>query len=576
MRRGAIASVAIAAVLALLVISNLTYRKRRQERAILTDRLEEYAADVANSRYVDFGVLLHTVVSDPNGTALIPGKQALLRVVRSRLLGGILDTKSHPPRIIARSRNPRVWFCSEDQEPGVLHSDEEPRGQLVYGSEGAGKTTMLAMWHFCRVLEHIGEKREGGQTAPTKSRLKMVRDEMLSLYPREWYRHLKSQDVIRFRDGTRIQLKATKQQSAASGSPIQGFNWSWCGRDEGQDQIDRHEDIQARGRAARDGGSYYKQCITATAKDASEWRAFREMLIASGQWLRRTLLGLRSPFIGAEYWEGLKATMSKREYRRRVLAEDVGVELAVYYGWDREMNLRTMPPGALDVTAAILAPYQSYTQAGARFALVAGHDPGVIFNTTVLKRLAIINSVPTWVVVGEWQSKQTTPGQHARDLKKYIQETFGYELGPGTSKVAIFCDPHGKGEQQTDYQTHYMAFQREGLDIFSPAPMSGRIKRSARVGMINRLLGGNASDGHVRLVIATDRQGKPVAPHLVRALETLEKREGDDNPEGGRHKDESDQTHAPAAASYALWPFEQEAFTTATVALAMSEARRLR
>ena len=47
-------------------------------------------------------------------------------------------------------------------------------------------------------------------------------------------------------------------------------------------------------------------------------------------------------------------------------------------------------------------------------------------------------------------------------------------------------------------------------------------------------------------------EGEPIAPVLVDAFETLEKREGEDDPEGVRPKDETDKTHAPAALGYGL------------------------
>jgi hypothetical protein len=253
--------------------------------------------------------------------------------------------------------------------------------------------------------------------------------------------------------------------------------------------------------------------------------------------------------------------------------------LAVYYAWDRDRNLVALPRIATDVTVAVLGDYQSYLRPGARFALLAGHDPGSIYNTTTLWRLIMFPSriagrapVPTWVCVGEFVTEQTTQREHARRLKLYIQERWGFEMGPETSKVAVFCDPHGKGEAQTDYQATYMAFQKEGLDVFSPAPTTARIQRSARIELINRLCA--SYDGSVRMVVACDEHRQPCAPVLVESFESLEKRPGDDDPEGSQRKDEKDRTHAPVSAAYALWMFEQEAFTERTVARALEAARR--
>ncbi len=554
--------VLVAVLVGVTVFGNATWNKRKLQRELAD-------AVTAFDRYVDIGVELRVVVADPQGRNLLDGKP-LLRVVRTHRFGGMLDTSAVPPRLCGPSQRPRVWYASEDQEAVILHDDPLVCGQLVHGSEGAGKSRTAGMWLYRLWVEALGEGREFGLTAPTTVRLDFVRQEMFALFAPDWFRYASAAARFVMCDGTRIQLVSTYRQSAAQGSPVQGFNWSGCVRDEGQDQIDVHEDIEARGRSAKHGR--YKQLITATAKDDSAWRTLRDSLEASGLWVRRTMLGMSSPFVTAKFWADKKLTMSPREYERRVLALDVGVELAVYYGWDRRRNLVALPQIATDVTAAILANYQSYIRPGASFALVGCHDPGVIYNTTEILRLIMFGDMPTWVVVGEVQTKQTTPGEHAKAVKKYVRERFGFENGPDTSKIAIFCDPHGKGESQTDYQTHYMAFQKEGLDVFSPS--RDRIKRTARIGMVNRLLFDAAS--RIRLVIAVDAQRIPVAPVLVRAFETMEKRAGDDDPEGIQRKDETDQSHGPAALSYGLWPFEQEAFTEATQRTALAEARRVR
>ena len=565
------------------MFSDLTWRKRQQER-----ELRDFAEDA--DRYVDVGVELCVVVEDPNGEAFIPDKPKL-RIVRRHYAGGIIDTRANPPRIISSSQRRTVWYCSEEQEAIILHADDEQLGQLIYGSEGGGKTETLPMWHFWRWLEHLGEQREGGQTAPTKQRLEVFLEAFRARIPERWYRYRSSKRIIRMCDGTKIRLVSTHRPSSASGSPIQGFGWSWCGMDEAQDSTERWDDVESRGRAARvvNGRSWYKQARTCTAKDTGVWREAKEKLLSSGIWKKRTLLGLASPFIPRSFWSDKAKTMSRREYERRVLAMDVGVELAVYYGWDRTRNLTVRPRIATDVTSAVLDDYQSYVCPGARFSIGVGHDPGNIYNTSVIYRLVMLDKSPTWFVVGEYQTKQTTARQHARGLRAHLERHFGVELrlpngrhDPDSSKAAIFCDPHGKGSGDTDYQTVYMAFQAEGLDVFSPARK--QIKRNARVGMVNRLLC-DATDTP-RLMVAClpgdarelgpafEVLGIPSRSALIDAFESLEKKAGDDDPEGSQAKDVDDKTHAPAALGYGLWVFEQEAFTTETTRRALAAARR--
>lgn len=585
----------LAALLALLVLAgvlltNKSFRRRQAMRVIAETTDGE-------SRWVDCGVIVKTVVADPKGDELIEGKPRL-RVIAEKRIGGMADTSATPPRIVGPSREPRVWYVSEEQAAALFHKDKTKLGQLIYGSEGAGKTRLLGMFHAVMWLRHFGERREGGQTAPTETRLEFVREEMHQLFPANWFRYQSANRRFVMCDGTRIQLVSTYRQSKAQGSPVQGYNWSWCGRDEAQDSTDVHEDIQSRGRSARNGE--YWQMATATAKDDSEWRELRDVLISSGKWLKRNLSIFRSPFVAANFLADTKASTSAREFLRRfgdpITGEvsDLPPELAVYYGWLRSRNLVHRPRIANDVTAAILRDYRSYCRPGAGFSILCSHDPGAIYNTTVILRLlvypyerrdaigrVVTDLIPTWAVVGELQTNQTTARDHAIALKKKLQDEFGVEFNatrdnpnPAGGKACIFVDPHGKGESATDYQSVYMAFQGVGLDVFNPAPISGRIQRAARIEMVNRLLSGTAADERPRLVVL-EEQGRTLAPKLVEAFEELKKSPGDKNPEGARRKDESDKTHAPAALAYGLWAFEQEAFTAETIRRAIAEAQKM-
>lgn len=538
--------------------SDLAWRKRAQER-----HLRDAAA--AEGRLVDIGVELRIVVFDCLGQSLITGKPKL-RVVKRRRFGGILDTKSNPARIVAPSTSPRVWYCSEDQFPVIVHDDADPLGQLVYGSEGAGKTTALAMWHYFRWLEHLGEKREGGQTAPTKPRLKMIRDEFFNVL-RGWFKHRVAEDVIVLCDGTRIQLRSTKQQSKDAGSPIQGYNWSWCGRDEGQDQIARHEDIESRGRAAKNGR--YKQLITATAKDSTAWRTFRDVLLKAKTpdgvhlWLKRTLLGPRSPFVFASFWEAKKAAMTEREYRRRVLAEDVGPELQLYNTWDRAKNVRTIPHDAVDITHLELASM------GANIVVLTGFDPGRLCDVSILLKAFRIPGVPrpVWFVLGEITTEQSTTEHHVQALlrevgarwKCNLRDRYGAILGP---RIAVRADPYGDtGNDETRPDiTVYKVFRNAGILIKPAAYVANanaikvmKVPKEARIDMVCTLL--CAANGERRLYVAANDNGSPCAPKLVEALETMER----DAAGRAEHekKNKHDLSHWPAALGYGLWAIEK-------------------
>jgi hypothetical protein len=599
LNRRAVAALLLIGVV--VVFSDLAWRKRKWERD-LRERSESIA------HFVNVGVELRVVVEDVAGDELIEGAPRM-RVVHRKRAGGWLDTELG--RIIAPTAHHErtVWYCSTDQYPVIVHADELPLGIQVIGSEGAGKTSILAPWHYFRWLEHLGEHRLGGMTAPTRNRLAHFLRDVHKQYPRGWYTYTKRDQTLQLADGTGIQLVSMHQSSREEGSPLQGYNFSWLSADEMQDSTDRHADMEARGRSAKkrawrgEQKKVYKQIRTASQKDAQAWRDYLALIASSGVYDTRKMLGVNSPFIGADHWERLRKVMSKRDYDRRVLALDVGLELAVFHGWDRKRNLVRVPDiGAIDVTPAITADYESYTRPGARFSIIVDHDPGVIFNTSIVKRLQMIAGVPTWVVCGELQTKQTTGRQHARALREYLQRNFGIERGryvpvfdklghvvidpttgrqeqrflpdPDSSKALVFCDPHGKGKTETDYDTVYGAFQKEGLDVFSPSRK--QIKRRVRIDIVNRLLCDANEPPVTRLVIAADEQGQPVAPVLVDAFESLQKRPGDDDPEGHQEKDEHDKTHAPAALGYGLYVFEQEAITEETIRRAVAAARRLR
>lgn len=544
--------------LALVMGSRAAPNTRTACIAELRDRAASF------DRYVDMGVTLHVVVQDDNGQELVSGAPKV-RIVRTINRGGIIDTKAAKPSIVGPTREPVTWYVSEDQAEVLLHNDAERLSQIVYGSEGAGKTAVLARWHIFRLLSVIGEGKEGGQTAPTEARMAMIRDELFRICPESWFGYSASKDLMTFCDGSKLRFVSTYQKSKEGGAPIQGFNWSWCGQDEGQDQLNARSDIESRGRSAYKGNYY--QLMTATAKDDSAWRNTRDALQASGLWMRRTMLGTRSPFVHAKFWDEKKRTMDPREYRRRILAEDIGIELAAYFGWDRSRNVaaNTRLP---DVTTAALEHYES--RHNGTLTLLVGHDPGIIYNTSVVLRMLVLNRRPAWFVVGEFQTKQTDNHQHAQGLLKYLQQNFKCETGDG-AKAAIFCDPHGKGDAMTDYQTVYSAFHKNGLDMFSPSVE--RISRKKRVGMVNRMLGDAADSSGLYIAATTDGVA---APLLVDAFETLEKLESGGNPEGvTAKKNEKDKTHAPAALGYALWPFERELVTDVTRDRVMKMAKRL-
>ena len=546
-----------------------TARKRRQDRI--------YGFD----RFVDASVIIKVVVSDPNGEIETPNGLRV-REIRRHYRGGVFDTKSSPPRLMpgrwkGPDADPVVWLVSEDQEPIVLHGDDQPRGVVVIGSMGAGKTTALAMWHFLRWIENccdviedketgkiLPNRREGLQTAPTLERLGLVRTEIEKLWKPNWMRWVDRIDFTGFElcDGNGIRFVSTYRQSAAQGSRVQGFNASWAGRDEMQDQVEEHEHIQARGRSAKFGGTYYKQLGTATAKDDPHWRTLRDMLKQArgvdGRplWLVVQMLGTRSPFISSGHWESMRATMSARLFAAVVECKDVGAEGRLYSAWSRDHNLRPVPLiGARRITSIVLRAKTG----NPHHQLLIGHDPGAAKAASIFLDAYELSGERDvfWWVRAELFTLHKTSEQHAIEALRVAQR-FGCN-NPGTSEIAhVRALPIGQAVDKAD-QDIYRIWSRVGLEIKAAQHKvdgtgTGHIPREARIEMVQRLLCDAA--GRRRLFIDCDDLRRPVAPLLVEAFESLER-----DAQGRPDKDKRigyDKSDPADALGYALWPWEKE------------------
>lgn len=509
-------------------------------------------------RLVDIGVELSVIRLDREGPiALDSGRR--VSVVRTHRWGGILDTKDSAPHLVGTSKAPRKWMCSEAQEPIILHHDSDPLGQLVLSGEGAGKTTALAMWHHRRwVIDGIGNFREGGQTAPVLKRLGLVKQEFLNLWDSRWCHYVARDDFEGFElcDGSRIRFQHTHRQSAAAGSPIQGFNWSWAGRDEMQDQVDVHPDIESRGRAAK--GGKYKQLGTATAKDDPEWRTLRDGLIEGGQWIRRELRVADSPFVAANFLEiKRRSGITDREFRRRYMAEDLPPESRLYFNWDRAQNIRPVPLlGAKKITSIVLSRKTGNPQ----HALLIGHDPGTAKAASIFLDAFEVKGEPepVWWVRAELFTLHATTEQHGLDVLALARKRFFVNLRPGQEIAHVRAMPVGQSDDKPDLDL-YRIFKRVGLDTKAAqykkdGTGTGQIKKDSRIGMINRLL--CDAVGRRRLFIDCDEHGRPVAPLLVEAFETMER------DERGRAETDKrighDKSDPADALGYALWPWEKE------------------
>ena len=475
----------------------------------------------------------------------------------------------------------------------------------MQGSEGSGKTTALAMWLALRVLEHIGHGREIGLTAPTGPRLLTVRKEIERYWRPSWFDFRARENFYRFHAGPIVQCVTAVAKSKDLGSPNQGNNWVAAGHDELQDHFEREPDFETRGRSApsviRNGRlveAWYPRLCTSTFKDSSTWRTFRSACVANSNepnptWAVTRLLGTASPFIPAAHWEKLRTsgTMTPREFRRRVLAEEVGPESQLYHCWSRGENgtgnLCLLPSLDMslhveDVTADVLRPY---SPPGVNMQVLCGHDPGKRQHVTVyLKAFRFASDVrrgdnrPRWYIVGETTTPDSTIEAHVAEVLKRLRTQWRcnelqrdmngkQSSAPAPRQALVRIDPHSKSgaaHPGSDVYAIWRSFGIKALAANYDGARPAQIKVESRINLVNTLLYAisDTEDGVRRLFVACNEHGEPMTKnagqpeHVVDSFESMERNEmGEAEHE---RKDRSDKSHWTAAVGYALWQVERD------------------
>lgn len=535
------------------------------------------------SRYVDFGVRLYAVDRDEERGRAIDRFPDLppFRAHDRRDFGGIIDTYTR--RIVAPSERPVVWFASLDQFPLICHDDDLKPWVLAVGSFGGGKTETLAQWLILRSLAAMERRRKLRRgcvlgTAPNADRVEILRGKVSGLMRDDWYTWNERHKEFRMATGVPIVMRGTQRQSYQTGSPFAGVDAFAAGSDEIQDSIHDAEvepEIQGRGRVAP-RGRYLRLC-TATAKRTSKWRTYRDTR-TSDLWDIRRMKGKRNPFVSPEHWENLLAGLSYDEARRVVDAEDTPLERPTYPEFLRSRHLTPLPELALDVTEHVASTYPSYLRQGSRWAMVIGHDPGKLKNTSVLMKAywfpARAGGRLSWIAVGEFITEGTTQDQHAKKLKQHLQERYGIQYDPekldpdsGLRRAIVFRDPHTRQKTSAD-QDADIAFRKHGIDIFPASSDKQQIKKRTRIEMVNRLL--LSADRMTRLYVACGDDGAPLCPELV---ESLEGQQDDERGESEtQRKGEGDITHPAVALGYGLFPLERIELSEYTEELARGAA----
>lgn len=515
----------------------------------------------SDGRYVDFGVRLWTVRQPQAGepsAEVLEGRPEVIATREPELFGGVFDTRLL--RWHDESIAPVYWFVSEEQRRCVLHEDL-PDWVICRGAEGAGKTRgVVAPWALLRaILDFAGQSVELGGTAPTLRRVETLRKALFEKAPPDWFRWRQRDSLMHLHLGVDLRLLSTHRSSEAEGSPIQGYDWVGHFGDEGQDQLHAMADIATRGRRAP--GGRYRRMMSCSVKDSAAYREFEQKWAKNPRGAVVPLSGFTNPFVVRQYWVDLRDALSDRDYRRRVLAENVGKERATYPDFAVETHQIPVPRTARDVTHHVTAIYDSFQRPGAVFRMVGCHDPGEVQNTTILLRSFLFpGRLLVWMAVDEFVTKRTTQEQHAGLLRKHLQEKYGYEEPPskldedqGFEKVLIFRDPHSRGEKTPDQDVEG-AFRRHHFDIFTAAQGKQVIKRRTRIEMMNRLI--KSSSGKTRFYCACDERGNSLVPETLASFQDQER----DELERAEQvkKGEGDITHPAVAVGYGLHVFERE------------------
>ena len=461
-------------------------------------------------------------------------------------------------RFVGPAQRHIVWHVSERQASVILDRDPRRTRKLLYSAEGGGKTVTAAMWAIVQVihLAAAGIFVAGGATAPTNERLqtlvKAIRERIPSDDARTstpgalatWFHQARE---LRFVTGHVIQGRSTKKASAATGSPIQGYTWAFSVDDELQDTIENGADTDIESRMR--GVATSRRLGTATAKDSPWWRNWRDEKLTTPDWGIERIRYDENPFVHMEHWERLRRQCTKRDWDRRGLALDVGPERMLYHTWDREKNLVPVPRiGAKDCTHRVVGE-----------SVLVGHDPGKLFDVSLLLRCYEVRGQRLWWVIDEYTTESTTIDQHIAGFKSYIQTNWQLQYPqPDEPKVLVRADPYSDSSEDQPDKGVYHAWKLHGFRALSAAYNNkgegkGRVPKEARIEMVNRLLCNAA--GERRLFIACDEHRKPSAPRLVEAIELSERDEG--GKAETQKKNRRDMSHWPAALGYALWPYER-------------------
>ena len=519
----------------------------KSERTILVEKIRRTLRP--GDRYVScaFRLVSHT-----------PGPAGKATPFRSftRVYGGLYDRVARRYVVDAGGRRvvPPVVHevsCHEGQVRFLLLTRKGLKRVIGIGAMGAGKTMAGVIKALMLAVDHPNTC--GGLVSPIGKQKDLVREKFLGLAgPLGLIENDEpSRSRITLVCGSAVDVMAAQKSRKDRGYPFQGRDWDWAVADESSSIEDgAHTEMMARGRTNADVYCIY-ECTTYDDYPAFVMRLERCKLHPDKYELIK-YFAEHNPFIDRDAHADNLRTMPDREYRRKVLLEDVPPDRLVYPHFAVGRHVKPRPAQALDATEAV-----THQLFGTGYKYVLGQDFGQLVSATIVLRCYRINGVLCWWAEDEITSWNEYSNKHARLIRS---------RGYGPEDCIVIADPHLNSPDSD--KSDYNLFRNEGWTIMKAH--HSKIAVRHRLNMVNSLLENAnysttrclpscprncAGHGESRLFLDCDGEGRPHCERLARALLTFQKRE-DGTPQPVR-KDANDQTHWPDALGYGLYPAEK-------------------
>jgi hypothetical protein len=512
----------------------------RSPRAVYREQLARGASEA--TRFVDMTARVRVYRRGPDGE---PVPAELL----PHVYGGIWDRWSgcYTDDV---SKNP-VEFRIHPGQVRLLESFDQPeiRRTMALAAPGGGKTEGIVVCGGCLALWYAG--KPGGVVSPVERHQKKLWAKFKKLLPSAWIDDIRpGEGEILLANGSLLQFVSAKRQSAATGSPISGFDWFWAIEDEQQFiDDDSLNEVDDRGRVNEE----YRVWSAATNDALGYFQRRVQEYRAGGEKKLVTFPGPENVFTPLRHWEWKRARMDPASFQRRYLALDIPIEGRVYPQFSMTENVQPVPAASsigrpVDITREVTGEKLG---ADAAADYVVGVDFGVRVSCSIIMKCYRAPAEwglreRQWWVIDEVISEHETTAQHLAKLLAWFK-------GDPTRFVAYTGqDSNSTKPEQSDFAQA----QRMGINI-KRASFGRRLSVKHRYSMVNALLCGAEAQARRRLFIACDEHRKVRAKNTADSFLLLMLNASDKAETHGKGtKGGEDRTHYTDAVGYGLFPYE--------------------